>query len=175
MRPLQIEGESVRLRQWCRGDFDFYSSFLCQEATAKHYGGKLNEAQAWRHLASMIGHWELRGFGVWAVECSSDHGLIGCAGYWQPWDWDATELAFWFTEDAYEKGYPPEALEAVLEYACCFPEIGRVVCYIAPENRHARALVESMGAVATGTINLGDFGAHCAYDVLVDPAGKEST
>lgn len=161
---MEIGTENLRLRQWRREDFRFYSAFFGDESTARHYGGAMESPQAWRHLASVIGHWELRGFGVWAVERRMDEQLIGCAGYWHPEGWPATELAFWFVQQAYETDSSLEALRAVSGRAPEYPCVSGIVSYIAPGNSAAREAAEAIGGTLVGKLDLSNIGVHCQYE-----------
>ncbi len=78
--PQEISDGMVVLRQWKPEDFPFYAAYLADESTARFYGGKVDGQKAWRHLASLIGHWTLRGFGVYAVASSGTGELQGRRG-----------------------------------------------------------------------------------------------
>ena len=160
---MEFRTGNLLLRRWRARDVEFYASFFGNESTAKYYGGTMDRSQSWRHLASVIGHWELRGFGVWAVERTTDHELIGCAGYWEPDGWPATELAFWFVNDAYETRHALEAVKAVCARSSDYPEVSKIVSYIAPGNAPARELIEAVGGKLVDTVDLFDFGEHCEY------------
>lgn len=170
---MELRTENLLLRQWLRRDFEFYASFFGNDSTAQHYGGSMTREQSWRHLASVIGHWELRGFGVWAVERSDDQQLIGCAGFWEPYGWPATELAFWFIHDAYAEDHAFDAVQAVLGRATAHPDISKIVSYIAPGNAPARELAEISGGTLVQTVDLYNFGAHCEYAFSELPSAKD--
>jgi len=160
---VDVETDNLLLRQWCVDDFDFYSGYLANEETAQYIGGVVSRDKAWRHLASVIGHWALKGFGPWAVEEKATGELVGCAGLWEPYGWPEVELPYWFVGSAYTNGYASEAARKVREYAHEVLGVSRLVTYIPPENEASRRVVESMGAKLDGTIDLCDFGVHCVY------------
>ena len=43
--------------------------------------------EAWRSMAMVVGHWSLRGFGLWAIEERESGRLAGRVGCWQPEGW----------------------------------------------------------------------------------------
>lgn len=43
-----------------------------------------DRSAAWRTLAVFIGHWALRGYGLFAVEDKATGAFIGRVGAWQP-------------------------------------------------------------------------------------------
>jgi RimJ/RimL family protein N-acetyltransferase len=63
----ELETDRLRLRQWKEEDFAAYAEYYAHEETAKLVGGRCHREAAWRRLASLIGHWTLRGYGYWAV------------------------------------------------------------------------------------------------------------
>jgi RimJ/RimL family protein N-acetyltransferase len=54
----EIETERLILRAWRADDFDAFASFMADEETVKYVAGQpLSRPDAWRSLATMIGHW----------------------------------------------------------------------------------------------------------------------
>ncbi len=158
-RP-KVEDSRVVLRQWTAADFEFYAAYLGDEATAKYIGGAIDKPKAWRHLASLIGHWALRGFGVYAVERLGGGQIQGCAGLWEPHGWPCREFVFWFTTDAYASGCALHATQlAITQVNTTFP-LEPVIGFIHPHNRAALALASTLGGTLHGEEPLMDFGPH---------------
>jgi RimJ/RimL family protein N-acetyltransferase len=158
-RPT-IENSDVILRQWRAADFEFYAAYLGNEATAEYVGGAVDKQKAWRHLASLIGHWTLRGFGVYAVEDFATGQLQGCAGLWQPQGWPCREFAFWFTVEAYASVCAVQATQLAMdEVNTVFPQES-VTSFIHPKNLPALALAGELGGMPQGEEPLFDFGPH---------------
>ena len=63
-----LETERLRLRAFRLGDFEGYAAMCGDPEVARYLTTRFDREQAWRHLAFLIGHWVLRGFGMWAVE-----------------------------------------------------------------------------------------------------------
>ena len=57
---LTLRGPQVR-------DFEPIAAFLASDR-ARYVGGKRSRRDAWRTFAALVGHWELRGYGMWSVE-----------------------------------------------------------------------------------------------------------
>jgi RimJ/RimL family protein N-acetyltransferase len=158
-RP-EVEKGGLRLRQWTAADFEFYAAYLGNEATAQYIGGAVDKPKAWRHLASLIGHWTLRGFGVYAVEDLVTRQLQGCSGLWQPHGWPCREFVFWFTADAYAGGRAAQAAQLAMdEVNAAFPG-EPVTGFIHPNNRIALGLAREVGGTLQGEESLFDFGPH---------------
>jgi RimJ/RimL family protein N-acetyltransferase len=43
----------------------------------------------WRQMATYMGHWYYRGFGIWAVEDKSSGRVVGRIGFMDPFGWPA--------------------------------------------------------------------------------------
>ena len=61
-------------------------------------------------MALFIGHWALRGYGIWVVE--REGALIGRIGLWQPEGWPGLEVGWLLGRDAWGHGYATEAARA---------------------------------------------------------------
>ncbi len=114
---------------------------------AKHIN-EYTEGQAWRAFAAEIGHWEIKGFGMFTVCLRDDlDTALGLVGPWHPPDWPETEIGWLLFEGSEGKGIAQEAAAACLRYAfrdLCWDQ---AVSYIDPENARSIALAERLGAV----------------------------
>ena len=106
----------------------------------------LSEADTWRTMATLAGHWLLRGYGPYALEEKKTGTVLGYTGMWYPGEWPAPEIAWALARQFWGKGYAKEAALAVkrmaLEY---FPGL-RLISLIDKNNTHSRKLAEAMGA-----------------------------
>ena len=50
-------------------------------------GNSGGRSASWRMLATLIGHWHLRGYGQWAVVEKATLQVIGRVGLWNPDGW----------------------------------------------------------------------------------------
>jgi RimJ/RimL family protein N-acetyltransferase len=158
-RP-EVESNGLLLRQWTAADFDFYAAYLGNEQTAQYIGGAVNKHQAWRHLASLIGHWALRGFGVYAVEDLVTRQLQGCSGLWEPHGWPCREFVFWFTADAYGSGRAVRAARLSIDVVNAAFSQEAITGFIHPKNHLALALASEIGGTIQGEEPLFEFGPH---------------
>ena len=115
-------------------------------------GRPLDRADAWRQLALLIGHWELRGFGLWAVEERASGGFIGRIGCHEPDGWPGFELGYVLAREAWGRGLAREGAAAALDFAR--RELGRdtIISLIRPANRASIAVAEHFGARRTGSV-----------------------
>jgi RimJ/RimL family protein N-acetyltransferase len=118
-------------------------------------GQPLSAADSWRTLAMLIGHWHLRGFGMWAVaERTRPDQLIGRLGAHQPEGWPDFEIGWALASGYWGRGYATEGAAAAIRYA--FETLGRprVVSLIDPANARSRAVAERLGERRIGEWSL---------------------
>ena len=120
-------------------------------------GGKTwTRLEAWRHIATVLGHWQLRGFGLWAVEEAESGAFVGRVGFIHPDGWPGFELGWTLARPFWGKGYATEAAQRALEYA--FTELDRdhVISLIHPKNTASLAVAERLGETYEETIEFFD-------------------
>jgi len=61
----------------------------------------------------MIGHWQIRGYGPYAVEEISSRKVLGTVGFWYPNDWPSPEIKWALSKEHWGKGFASEATRAV--------------------------------------------------------------
>ena len=66
----QLTTDRLLLRALQADDFELYAEMMASDQVTRFLGeGRpLSRVDAWRQMAMIIGHWQLRGFGLWAVE-----------------------------------------------------------------------------------------------------------
>jgi RimJ/RimL family protein N-acetyltransferase len=114
-------------------------------------------------MALLIGHWNLKGFGYWAVDHRDTNEFIGCAGLWQSPGWPELELGYWLVTEHQGKGYALEACVACIGYAREVLHAKSLVSYIDPRNAPSIRLAKRLGAAHEGTIELATYGSHCVF------------
>jgi RimJ/RimL family protein N-acetyltransferase len=160
---VTMETERLILRPWHADDYDAYARFYESDPLSRFSGGPMDSAVAWRHLASVIGHWTLRGYGVWAIEDRKTDILCGCAGAWRPQNWDRIEFAFWFTSEAFSRDLGAEGARRAFEEVCKTHPPSELVTYVPVEQHATQKIVESLGGEQRREFELADEGPHFAY------------
>ncbi len=160
---VELETERLIMRQWRESDLNVYAEFYSNQQAARFVGGQVTRDKAWRQMASIVGHWVLRGYGLWAIEQKQAPGLIGCVGLWEPEGWPELEVGYWLVPKAHGHGYATEAAIRARDYAYTELEAETLVSYIDPANEPSKHVAERMGAWHEATIELLDHGPHCVY------------
>ncbi len=148
-----LETERLTLRAVQASDRDVFVSFLMSERG--HFvggGADFPRGKAWRAFASLIGHWAIHGFGIFAIVERDTGKTVGGVGPWYPDGWPEREISWsiWAPE-AEGKGYAAEAARAVIGHA--FDVLGWDTCvsYIDADNARSIALAQRMGAAVDAT------------------------
>src|SRR5260370_15233749 len=155
MTEVILETNRLLLRWFRETDFPEYAAICADPEVMKFLTGNLmNEMEAWRHMASVMGHWYFRGFGVWAVEEKPSQRLIGRIGFMHPVAWPGFELGWTLGRPSCGKGYAIEGARRALEYA--FNEMDRdhVISCIALDNVRSIRVAEKLGEEVEGKTEL---------------------
>ena len=157
---VTLETERLRLRMFRETDLDAYAAMSADPEVMRYLGAgePLTRADAWRQMAMLLGHWQLRGYGVWAVEERASGVLVGRIGLFNPDGWPGLECIWTLARGAWGKGYATEGARRALEYA--FTELGqpRVISLIRPGNAASIRVAERIGERLEGCLTL--FGAE---------------
>jgi RimJ/RimL family protein N-acetyltransferase len=151
---VTIDSERLHLRPFRDADIDAYAG-MCADPEVMRYlsatGEPLTRADAWRQMAMFAGHWQLRGFGMWAVEERSSGELVGRVGLHYPEGWPDRELGWALRRESWGGGLATEAARAAARYA--FEELRwtHVISLILPGNERSKRVAERLGALPSGT------------------------
>ena len=162
MNDVTLETDRLILRMWREADFEEYVQLCADPEVMRFLGGKIfDRTEAWRHMASMIGHWYLRGFGIWAVEEKASGRLVGRIGCIYPEGWPGFEVGWTLKREFWGKGYATEGARRALQYA--FKELDKphVISLIQAENVASVRVAERLGETIEGTAKV------MGIDVLV--------
>lgn len=140
-----IVTERLELRGPVATDFPVYQAFFEDAEASAFYGGPLSAGQAWRVLATDIGHWALRGYGRWVITLRHSELMIGSCGLWWPEGYPRSELTWWIMPSARRQGYAREASMAAVEFGYHTSGWPLVETHMDDNNIAARSLVESLG------------------------------
>lgn len=155
MKEVILETERLRLRWLREDDFDEYAKMCRDPEVMRFLGGTLTtEIEVWRQMASIMGHWYFRGYGIWAVEEKSTGKMVGRIGCLYPIGWPAFELGWTLSRESWGKGYATEGARRALAYA--FNELDRdhVISLIVPDNVASIRVAERLGEKVEGQTEL---------------------
>lgn len=116
--PETLETDRLVLRMFVEDDWRaLHEHFSDAECTRYTFRRALTEAASWRAMASMAGHWLLRGYGPYAVEEKASGTVLGTVGPWYPLEWPEAEIKWALARRHWGRGYASEAVRAVQRMA----------------------------------------------------------
>jgi RimJ/RimL family protein N-acetyltransferase len=151
MDEVTLQTERLILRMWRKEDFEPYARMSADPEVMRYLGGKpYSRMEAWRHMAYLIGHWQLLGYGQWAVEEKHTGDFLGRIGFFNPVGWPAFEIGWTLGRQYWGKGYATEGARRALEYA--FKELDKdhVISLIHPQNQGSIRVAERLGEKPEG-------------------------
>lgn len=145
--PQTLETGRLLLRMFRDDDWrGLHEHFSDPECTRYTFRRALTEAATWRAMASMAGHWLLRGYGPYAVVEKSSGAVLGTVGPWYPIEWPEPEIKWSLARRHWGKGYASEAVRAVQRMAReCLPQL-RLISLIDSRNEASIRLALAVGA-----------------------------
>jgi RimJ/RimL family protein N-acetyltransferase len=143
----ELETERLRLRQFRETDLDAYARITGDADTMRYIarGQPFDRDEAWRSLGYLLGHWQIRGYGLWAVEEKQSGALIGRIGLYRPEGWPGLEVGWLVARDRWGEGLATEGAHAALDYAFTVLGEPRAISAIAPENAASIRVAEKLG------------------------------
>jgi RimJ/RimL family protein N-acetyltransferase len=145
---MRLETERLILREIDpERDFDGWAKTMADERTVRFMDGNVQDrAQAWRNMATVIGHWKIRGYGSFSVESKETGEWIGRVGPWYPEGWPEREIGWTISPEHWGHGYATEAARASLDYV--FEILGwpRVIHIILTGNEASIGVAKNIGS-----------------------------
>jgi RimJ/RimL family protein N-acetyltransferase len=143
----ELQTERLRMRSLCIDDLDAYTRMYADQEVMRflEQGTPLGRDAAFRSMAVHLGHWQLRGYGQWALEERASRRFVGRAGLWQPEGWPGLEVGWVLVREAWGMGYATEAGQAALDYAFDVLQADEVISLIRPENVGSIRVAERLG------------------------------
>jgi RimJ/RimL family protein N-acetyltransferase len=145
---VRLETERLILRPFADSDFDNYAAICADPEVTRHMtatGAPLPRWEAWRSFAMFVGHWQLRGYGVWGLEEKATGRFLGRTGLHNPDGWPGIEVGWMLDRSAWGKGYATEAGRAALAWAVEKLRLKHIISVIQPENTRSIQVAERLG------------------------------
>ena len=152
MKEVTLETERLLMRWFREDDFDQFLRH-CQDPEVMRFlgdGRPMTGLEVWRQMATFMGHWYFRGYGIWAVEEKQTGNLVGRIGFMNPAGWPGFELGWTLGRESWGKGYATEGARRALEYAFTQMDREHVISLIAPENIASIRVAERLGERVEG-------------------------
>jgi RimJ/RimL family protein N-acetyltransferase len=165
-----LETERLILRMFRQDDLDAYAAITADVEVMRYLGdGKpLGRVDTWRQMAMILGHWQLRGYGLLALEEKATGALVGRAGFFEPEGWPGFELGWMLRRVSWGRGFATEAARRLLDHAFTDMKRERVISLIRAANAPSIRVAERLGERLDGHAEI--FGQE-ALVYAIDRAG----
>lgn len=152
MDEVTLQTERLRMRWFREEDHEQFCKISADPEVMRFLGdGKPMAAMdVWRQMATFMGHWYFRGYGVWAVEEKSTGKLVGRIGFMNPAGWPGFELGWTLGREFWGRGFATEGARRALEYAFTEMDRDHVISLIAPDNVASIKVAERLGEKVEG-------------------------
>ena len=170
----RIETERLILGGWREGDAPAFAAMMADAEVARFLTANqspLSSAMAWRDMALFVGHWALRGYGLFAVEEKAGGAFVGRVGAWQPECWVGFELGWGLARPYWGRGYALEAARAAGDWVFASFALDHLVSLIHADNRTSQKLAQRLGMrIRARTLHAGM--PHDIWEVTSGDWGK---
>lgn len=176
IRPLfdldatpRIETERLILRGWRLDDLEPFTEMMADPEVARFLTMDMGPAEpplSWHAMAVFIGHWALRGYGLFAVEEKTTGAFVGRVGAWQPEGWVGFELGWALARPHWGKNYAYESARAAGDWIFDAFGLEQLVSLIHVDNVRSQRLASRMGMTA------GHFTMHAGMPHTVWSIGR---
>lgn len=98
-----------------------------------------------RLVQGQLKHWEVHGYGWWAVEMRSNNQLIGWSGLQFLPETNETEVAYLLGKPFWGRGLATEAAQAGLHFGFETLELPSIVAIVHPQNLASQGVILKLG------------------------------
>jgi len=148
----ELHTERLLMRGFGNQDLDELAAISADPEVTKWVGDEngLSREDSWRRMAYWVGHWELRGFGQWAMIDRESGRLVGRTGLLRPENWPGLEVGWLVGHEFWGRGLATEAGRATLDWAR--EELGaeHVISCIEDRNERSARVAEKLGMELEG-------------------------
>ena len=152
MSAPELHTERLVMRGFADADLDAWAAICADREVTRWVGQEegLSREDAWRHMAYLVGHWELRGCGQWALVERDTGELVGRAGLLYPEAWPGLEVGWLVARSHWGRGFAPEAGQAAKDWARDALGAGHLISLIEDANARSQRVAEKLGMSVEG-------------------------
>jgi len=148
----RLETERLILRPHRVDDFSACAAMWREPSVVRYTIGSESPPQrTWQRLLAYCGHWQLLGFGYWAVESKATRRYIGELGFADfhrdgaPDVAGIPEIGWALCVETHGRGYASEALREVIGWGDAHLGVTRTICIVHRDNTASLRLARKLG------------------------------
>ena len=151
-----LETERLVLRPFRDDDTDPLFELMQDPDVVRYIGDRRipTRQECWRAIAAWIGHWVLRGYGLWAVDDRESGALVGRIGLINPVDWPGPEIGYTVGKRWWGRGLATEGARAAMDWAFSTLDFDELISLIDPANTASIGVATKLGETPKGETDL---------------------
>jgi RimJ/RimL family protein N-acetyltransferase len=151
-----IHTDRLVLRGFTEDDTEPLFAMLQDPDVVRYIGDRRipTRQETWRAIAGYLGHWALRGHGLWAVEERASGELVGRIGILNPLEWPGTEVAYTLGKPWWGRGFATEGARAAMDWGFENLGVDELISLIDPDNAASLAVATRLGERLKGEHDL---------------------
>ncbi len=145
-----LETPRLILRAPQAGDEPHFLALMGDAENSRFIGGPQAPDLAWRGFAALVGHWHLRGYGVFCViekETGAWAGRVGAINYF---GWPSPEIGWTILKSRWGRGYATEAAACAMDWAINRLGWEKAIHLIVGHNAASAGVARKLGSADTG-------------------------
>jgi RimJ/RimL family protein N-acetyltransferase len=149
--PKEIRTNRLLLRRWRSADSVRFAEMNADPKVMEYFPALLSRAESDASIQRFEEHFDLRGFGLWAVEALDVAPFIGYVGLRRvPWPAPFTpcvEVGWRLAAQFWGQGFASEAAQAAFQFGFDSLGLDEIVSFTVPANWRSRRVMERIGMV----------------------------
>ena len=146
---IYIETPRLLLRSWKEEDIEPFAEMNGDHRVMEFFLNRLTREESRSFYERINREFTEYGYGLYAVECKSDHSFIGYTGFHRiPFEVDfapGVEIGWRLKYECWNRGYASEAAKACLEYAAAHLPFSTVWSFTSLPNRRSEKVMRKIG------------------------------
>jgi ribosomal-protein-alanine N-acetyltransferase len=145
----ELRTERLLLRRWRDADRAPFAAMNADPVVMEFLPAPLNPAESDAFVDRIEGAFDVRGWGLWAVEIAGDGTFAGYVGLWpavfESRFTPAVEIGWRLVADCWGRGYAPEAARAALAFGFESAGLQQIVSFTTVENVRSQRVMQKIG------------------------------
>jgi RimJ/RimL family protein N-acetyltransferase len=147
--PREIRTERLCLRRWLPTDRRPFAELNADPQVMEHFPEVLSPAQSDALADRIEDHFDVHGFGLWAIEILGVAPFAGFVGLSVP-GFEArftpcVEIGWRLARQQWGRGYAREGARAALDFGFHSLALDQIVSFTVPSNTRSRRVMEAIG------------------------------
>lgn len=154
MSQIIITTPRLLLRKWEPGDFEPFAALNADKETMRYFPSTSTAKQTLEMIERIKAHFELHGFGVYAVERKDNQKFIGYIGFDHPrfetYFTPCVEIGWRLSKENWGKGFATEGAKACIDHGFKVLNLKEIYSWTAATNLPSESVMKKAGMSKIG-------------------------